>query len=90
MEIKVLKDEKDRLEVELTGETHTLANALTEECYTDSKVASATYAISHPLTAQPKFTIITKTGTAKKALKDAADRLEKEASDFEAKFKKAV
>lgn len=90
MEIKILKDEKDHIEVELVGETHTIANAVKDECYNDSNVVSATYSIEHPFKPNPKLTVRTKSGTAKKALKEAAERLEKTASDFESKLKKAL
>jgi len=90
MEINITKDEKEHIEAELVGETHTLANALKDECYEDTKVTSAAYLIAHPLKDSPKLIIRTKGETAKKALKDAAVRLEKKAIDFSAKFKKAV
>jgi len=90
MEINILKNEKDVIEAELVGETHTLANALKDECYQDTKVVSAAYLIAHPLTSQPMIIVRTKGKNAKTALKDAAARIEKNTTDFTAKFKKAL
>ena len=90
MEINIIKDEKQQIEVELVGETHTLVNAVTDECYNDSKVTSATYIIDHPLKSNPKLIIKTKGESAKKALKDAITRLGKTAAELEDKAKKSL
>jgi len=90
MELKIIKDEKEHFETELVEETHTLANALKDECYEDTKVISAAYMIKHPLRDFPKLIIRTKGEAAKKALKDAAVRLEKNATEFKTKFKNSL
>ena len=40
MEIKVIKEEKNKLIFEIQGEGHTLANALRKELWNDSKIKS--------------------------------------------------
>jgi DNA-directed RNA polymerase subunit L len=90
MEINIIKNEKEHIETELVDETHTLANALKDECYEDSKVVSAAYMIKHPLRDHPKIIVHTKGEAAKKALKDAATRLEKNATEFKTKFKNSL
>ena len=60
MDINITKDEKEHIELEIVGETHTLVNALKDECYEDKKVRSAAYMIAHPLTSSPKLIVRTK------------------------------
>ncbi len=89
MELKILKDEKDMLQAEVVGEDTTFINLLKEELYEDKSVKSAAYIIEHPLTSNPQIIVRTKGKSPKKVLKDAVERIEKKASDFEAQFKKA-
>ncbi|MDP7282634.1 MAG: DNA-directed RNA polymerase subunit L [Candidatus Undinarchaeales archaeon] len=90
MELKILKDEKDLLEVELVGETHTLTNVLKDICNEDKSIDSASYRVDHPMTSNPILVIRTKTGSPKTAVKKAAAALEKIAADFGSKFKKSI
>lgn len=83
MEIKILEDKKKNLVFELTGEKHTLCNALREELWNDKSVKVAAYNISHPIIGVPKFMLETDgTKEPKKALKDALARLKKKNSDL--------
>ena len=85
MEIKVLQQTKDRLEFEIKGEDHTLCNALKEQLLSDRSVKIATYAVSHPLTAIPKFLI---EGTnPKRSLEKAINNLDKIFSELKKSFK---
>lgn len=78
MEINILEDSKEKLEVEIKEETHTLLNALRKELWNDSHVKLAGYNIAHPLTAQPILIIETDgKESPKKALKSAIKRLSK-------------
>ena len=83
------KKTKDLLEIELIGENNTLANVVKEELYQDSKVKGAAYVVEHPLTSSPRIIIHTNGENPEKILKNAAARLEKQATEFEQKFKKA-
>ena len=90
MEIKVLEEDKDMMKVELVGEGHTLANAVKEELCEDEKVRSSVYVVEHPLKSNPVLIFRTKKGrTPKAALKGATQRLQKKASEFKTKYKKA-
>ncbi|PLW80565.1 DNA-directed RNA polymerase subunit L [Candidatus Woesearchaeota archaeon] len=87
MEIKILEDSKTKLVFELPGESHTFCNALREELWEDKNVDAAAYNIKHPLISAPKFLIEAK--DPKKALKEAAKRLDKKSDEFLKAFKKA-
>ena len=88
MKIKVLEDKKTRLVLEVEGETHTFCNALKNELCNDKHVKAAGYNISHPYVGVP--TIVVETDTAKsprKALADAAKRLQDEADTLKKSFR---
>lgn len=88
MEIKILEDKKKRLVFELTGEGHTLCNALRDELWNDKSVTVSAYNISHPIIGIPKFIIETDAKEPKKALKDAISRLKKKNAEIMAQVKK--
>jgi DNA-directed RNA polymerase subunit L len=77
MEVAVLEQSKKKIIFLIKGEDHTFCNALREELTTDSDVNVAAYRIEHPLTAEPKFIVETKSGDAKKAVLDGVKRLQK-------------
>ena len=86
--MKVLKDEKGLLEVELEGERHGFPNALVAALLEDPDVDMASYTLEHPLTGSPKLFVRVKRGKdAHKALKAAAEKLLKDFKDFEKQFK---
>ncbi|MDO8740664.1 MAG: DNA-directed RNA polymerase subunit L [Candidatus Woesearchaeota archaeon] len=83
MEIKVLEENKNKLMIEISGEGHTLSNALREELQNDKSVKIAGYNIRHPMVGKPKFIVETEgRETAREALEEAAKRLKKEADKF--------
>ena len=87
MEIKVLEESKNKLVIELEGETHTLANLLKKELWNDEHVKVSGYTVKHPLVGKPMLVVETDgKETPREALKAAAERLSKEND----KFKKAV
>lgn len=87
MEISFLEEKKGRIVFELEGADHTFCNALKTELWNDKDVTVATYAIKHPLLPKPKFIVESK-GDAKKALKEASARLQKQMKAFATAFKK--
>ncbi|MAF89515.1 MAG: DNA-directed RNA polymerase subunit L [archaeon] len=89
MELNIIKEEKDMLQVELVGETHTLANILKEELYEDPKVKGAAYVKEDSLTSNPRIVIRTSGKKPMTALKDAAKRIQKQTDDFVSKFERA-
>lgn len=90
MEIKVIKEEKNKIIFEIEGEDHTLANALRKELWNDKKVKAAGYQIEHPLIGMPKMIVETSSGSPKTAVKDAADRLKKLNAKLKEEIKKEI
>lgn len=78
--MKIIKDTKNELEIEITGETHTLCNALRRTLMEDKDVVSAAYLIDHPIVGEPKLYI--KAKNPKKSLKKAAETLKKQCNEF--------
>ncbi len=78
--MKVIKDTKNELEIEITGETHTLCNALRKTLMEDKDVISAAYVIDHPIVGQPVLYINAK--NPKKSLKKAAETIKKQCNEF--------
>lgn len=87
MEVKVKKESKDKLTVEIQGDRHTLSNLLRDELWNDPTVTLAAYEKKHPYLGNPK--IIVKAKDPMKSLKDALKRTQDHVSDFEKQFTKA-
>ncbi len=90
MELKVLEQEKNRLRVELIGESHTMANIITKELWKESDVDVAGYNQDHPQTTNPVLILQTKKKDAKKVLVAAIDSLKKEHKTFVGQAMKLV
>lgn len=75
MKLKVITQEKNKLKIEIIGETHTFCNALRKELWNDDDVKVAGYNIEHPLVANPVLTLETDKKDAKKVLEAAIKRL---------------
>ena len=90
MEIKVLEETKERIIVEIKGESHGFVNALKSELNKDKGVKSAGYNINHPLIGIPKIVIQAKGKDPKTLLHDAAKNIKKQADDFSKAFGKAI
>lgn len=88
MEISILKEEKNILEVELKGETHTLLNALRQALWNLDDTELASYTIKHPLVTSPVLVIRTKNGKPRKALSDVITLLKKQNKEFKSLIKK--
>ncbi|NYB51727.1 MAG: DNA-directed RNA polymerase subunit L [Methanobacteriaceae archaeon] len=78
--MKVITDKRNELEIEITGETHTLCNALRKTLMEDEDVESAAYVIEHPIIGEPKLYI--KAKNPKKSLKKAAETLKSRCDEF--------
>ena len=72
--MKIIKDTKNELEIEITGESHTLCNALRKTLMEDKDVESAAYVMEHPIIGEPKLYI--KAKNPKKSLKKAAEDIQ--------------
>ena len=78
--MKIIKDTKNELEIEITGETHTLCNALRKALMEDKNVESAAYVIDHPIVGEPNLYI--KGKNPRKSLEKAAKTLQKRSDEF--------
>lgn len=84
MQVKAVKDEKELLEVEIAGESHTLTQ-LVARIAEGGDVAAV---LEHPFMAEPKLIV---SGTnPKKILEKAASKIQEDAEQFAEQFKKAA
>ena len=91
MKLKILENKKNRMVLEIKGETHTFCNALKKELWNDKHVKAAGYNIQHPVIGVPKIVVETDgVEKPKKALIEAAKRLDKIASKFKSVFVKGI
>jgi DNA-directed RNA polymerase subunit L len=72
--MKVIKDTKTELEIEITGESHSLCNTLRKTLMDDEDVEAAAYVIEHPIIGEPKLYV--KAKNPKKSLKTAAETVQ--------------
>ena len=75
MEIKKIKDTKNKLVVEIAGVSHGFCNMLKEKLLEDSHVKVATYRVEHPLVNIPKFMLETDGADPKKTMLAAVAKL---------------
>ena len=57
MEVTIFKSDKDYLEVDVSGEDHTLGNILRKELWNVKGVKEAGYIIKHPLVASMRISV---------------------------------
>jgi len=87
MELVSLEQSKNRLKFELKGEDHSFCNILKKELWHDRNVEISGYMVEHSLVSQPVFTVQVKSGEAKRAVLDAAERLKKLTKELREQFK---
>lgn len=73
MEIKVIREEKDELEIEVVGENHTFMNALRDVISTHKDVIRATYKVEHPVLSNPVLYVKTKAKKVPKSMEKKVD-----------------
>jgi DNA-directed RNA polymerase subunit L len=73
IDMKIIKDTKNELEIQITGESHTLCNALRKTLMEDKDVESAAYVVEHPIIGEPKLYL--KAKNPRKSLEKAAETL---------------
>ena len=78
--MKIIIDNKNELEIEITGESHTLCNALRKTLMEDDEVEAAAYTVEHPIIGEPKLYI--KAKNPRKSLKKAAETLKLRSDEF--------
>ncbi|HLC39261.1 MAG TPA: RpoL/Rpb11 RNA polymerase subunit family protein [archaeon] len=90
MEVKILKEEKDAVLVEIGGETISFANLLRQESWTDKSTAEAAHMKEHPYLSQPKVFVKSSRGSPRTILEKTAERISDQAKEFKEEFKKAL
>ena len=83
--MKIIKDTKTELEIEITGESHTLCNALRKVLMEDKDVEAAAYTVEHPIIGEPKLYI--KAKNPRKSLKKASETLKSRCEEFKVSIK---
>ena len=82
MKLKILEEEKNKLKIEVIGETHTLCNVIRNELWENKSIDVAGYHIEHPMVSSPVLFIETEKEAPKKALMNAASSLKKKISEL--------
>ena len=90
MELNFVEDKKNKVVVEIKGETHTFIAALVDELWNDDAVKVAAYRIDHPLVGIPRVILETSGTDAKSVLKKAAQKLKKDFDSIGAGAVKAL
>lgn len=78
--MKIIKDTKNELEIEITGESHTLCNTLRKTLMEDEDVESAAYTMEHPIIGEPKLYV--KAKNPRKSLKKAAETIKSQCDEL--------
>jgi DNA-directed RNA polymerase subunit L len=78
--MKIIRDEKKELEIEVTGESHSLCNAIRKVLMEDKNVDAAAYVVDHPIIGEPKLYIRAK--NPRQSLKKAAKTLQSRCDEF--------
>ena len=86
MELKTIKKTTKELELEITGETETLLNPITEVLLEYDNVDYASYMSNHPESTKRRLYIRVKNGKPEDALKKAVKQLEDEIKTFSKNF----
>jgi len=90
MELKVVKQDKDSILLEVAGETVSFANLLSKESWNDKSTLEASHMKEHPYLSQPKVFVKSNRGSAKTILEKTAERITYQAKEFKEEFKKAL
>lgn len=89
--IKVLKNEKNELEVKLLGERHSIPAMIRAELLKDKDVSFAAYKLEHPMDQDSLMIVKTKGAkTAKKALSDAIAAVDQKLEELDNALKAAL
>lgn len=86
MELKTIKKSAKELELEITGETETLLNPITEVLLEFNDVDYASYLSDHPESNKRRLYIRVKKGNPVDILKKAVKQLEDEIKTFSKSF----
>jgi DNA-directed RNA polymerase II subunit RPB11 len=87
MEIEAKTSKKNEFEFVLKGERHTFTSLLRDALLEDDTVTFAAYKLNHPFAKESVFIVKTDGKTAKKAVSDALQRIDKQLEEFRKAFK---
>lgn len=91
MKINLVKQEKGYIELEFSGEGHTLLNLIQSSLLENPDVEMAGYSRPHPLMIRSKLFIRLKKGNNyKKAIKKAVKNAEEKLDNFLSEFEKSL
>jgi len=90
MELKVVKQSKDTILLEIGGETISFANLVTQESWKDKSTIEASHIKEHPYLSQPKVFVKSSKGPAKEILEKSAESIVDQAKEFREEFKKSL
>lgn len=85
MKLELLESKKEKWQLEIEGEDHTLLNLLREKSW-DEGAKQSSYMIKHPYLSKPVITVIG--ANPKKILADAAQSIINDAQSFGKEFKR--
>ena len=89
MEVSAKENKKNRLVLEVEGETQTIFNMLRKELWNDSHVKVSGYNVIHPLQGKIELTVETTGSEAKQAVAEALKRIKKINSKMRSSLGKA-
>ncbi|MBS3133805.1 DNA-directed RNA polymerase subunit L [Candidatus Woesearchaeota archaeon] len=88
MKIKVIKQEKNKIEFEVLGEDHTLCNAVRKELWNFDETDVSAYKIEHSLVSEPIMLVETSKGDPITTVIKANDSLKRKIKEFKEEFNK--
>jgi len=88
MDMKVLKDEKDELQIEFAETDQGFLNLIKEAVWQQSGVEFAGFSLEHPETSKPVFIIKSKGKKAKDVWNSAVESASEELDKFSKELKK--
>ncbi|MCS7134859.1 MAG: hypothetical protein N3E38_01520 [Candidatus Aenigmarchaeota archaeon] len=86
MEVRVIKQEKDSLLLEIKGDTIGFANLISEQLWEKKEIEEAAAIKEHPYMAEPKIFVKTKGVNPKSVLLDTAKSIENLVKELEKEF----
>ena len=86
--IEILKEEKNKVQFKIKGETHTVLNLIRKELFENESVEFAGYKVDHPQINNMIFTVSTSKGNPKVVIKKTIGKIQKKLSKLELEVKK--
>ncbi|MCD6513931.1 MAG: DNA-directed RNA polymerase subunit L [Candidatus Asgardarchaeum sp.] len=91
MKLKILKETKNEIEIEIQDLTHTLANVINKKLNDLPDVKFAGYTMTHPLVPRPIFKVITNSKiSARDAIIKALQEVIATYKEFQEKYRAAL